>query len=121
MQMPSRHHKTARFLKAKLFHDLGKFADLEARITELSTEQDRGDAFEVFAEAYLAIQKANQAKEVWPFDSVPRSLKRRLGLGAGRDMGVDGVIETLSGECNAYQVKFRSGRPSLTWRELFKP
>jgi len=33
-------------------------------------------------------------------------------------MGVDGVFETHAGELNAYQVKFRSGRDALDWREL---
>jgi predicted helicase len=31
---------------------------------------------------------------------------------------VDGVFQTLLGHLNAYQVKFRTGRPTLTWREL---
>ncbi len=103
--MPSRHHKTARFLEEQLFHDLDRFADLEARIEALTTEKDRGDAFEVFAEVYLATQRAHQAKEAWPFDSIPASTKKRLALDTGRDMGVDGVIETLAGDYNAYQVK----------------
>jgi predicted helicase len=33
-------------------------------------------------------------------------------------MGVDGVFETRLGRFNAYQVKFRTGRTSLTWQEL---
>jgi predicted helicase len=28
------------------------------------------------------------------------------------------VLQTLLGQFNAYQVKFRTGRPALTWREL---
>jgi predicted helicase len=35
-----------------------------------------------------------------------------------RDLGADGVFRTWSGALNAYQVKFRTGRPSLTWEEL---
>ncbi|MBC8554529.1 MAG: Helicase associated domain protein, partial [Candidatus Brocadiales bacterium] len=35
-----------------------------------------------------------------------------------KDMGVDGVYKTTSGTFNAYQAKFRTGRPSLTWREI---
>ena len=115
--MPSRHHKTAHFLKAKLFHKLDSFADLEERITALPTGKERGDAFEVFAEAYLATQRTSQAKEVWPYDSIPLSIKERLAL-PDKDMGVDGVFETVAGDFNAFQSKFRSGRPSLTWHEL---
>jgi hypothetical protein len=44
---------------------------LKARIAALPTERDRGDAFEVFAEAYLATQKIVGAEEVWPADQVP--------------------------------------------------
>ncbi len=33
-------------------------------------------------------------------------------------MGVDGIFETHLGQFNAYQAKFRSGRPSLNWTEL---
>ncbi len=33
-------------------------------------------------------------------------------------MGVDGVFETAAEEATCYQVKFRTGRPSLTWTEL---
>ena len=82
--MSPRHAKSSHFLGSKLFDSLNSFADLEARIEALPSGNERGDAFEVFAEAYLAIQKAHQAKEVWPFDSVPPTLKRRLALGTGK-------------------------------------
>jgi len=40
-----------------------------------------------------------------------------LSLGTNQqDMGVDGVYKTTSGTFNAYQAKFRTNRPSLTWR-----
>ncbi|MGD0651406.1 MAG: hypothetical protein ABSA97_09765 [Verrucomicrobiia bacterium] len=96
-------------MRQNLFRSLSSFHDLECRISALPSEE-RGDAFEVFAEAYLATQPTPQAKEVWPFDVIPPSLKDRLALGRGRDMGVDGVFETRLGEFNAYQVKFRTGR-----------
>ena len=31
---------------------------------------------------------------------------------------MDGIFRTLLGHLSAYQVKFRTNRPSLTWREL---
>jgi superfamily II DNA or RNA helicase len=34
------------------------------------------------------------------------------------DYGVDGVLQTLLGDLSAYQVKFRTGREPMTWREL---
>jgi predicted helicase len=32
-------------------------------------------------------------------------------------MGADGVFKTWAGQFNAYQSKFRTGRPALTWQE----
>ena len=117
MQKP-RHTKVDRFLKQRLFESLVSFSEFESRIAALPTTKDRGDAFEVFAEAYLATQPIVQAKDVWPFDAVPLHIKQQHLLDTGTDMGVDGVFQTRSGQFSAYQVKFRSGRPALTWAEL---
>ena len=100
-----------------LFTGLESFADLEARIAALPTQQDRGDAFEVFAEAYLATQKLVGAEEVWPADQVPIAVLQACCLPI-KDMGADGVYKTWAGQYNAYQSKFRTGRPALTWQEL---
>ena len=66
-----RHRRTRHFLACGLFDRLESFAELEARIATLPTRQERGDAFEVFAEAYLATQKLVGAEAVWPADQVP--------------------------------------------------
>ena len=117
--MLPKHHKTSFFLKSGLFDNLSSFADLEDRISMLPTTIDIGDAFEVFAEAYFFTQKIEQAEEVYPFKSVPSGIKEELSLGTNQqDMGVDGVYKTTSGQFNAYQAKFRTRRPSLTWREI---
>jgi predicted helicase len=112
-----RHRRTRHFVACGLFDRLDSFAELEARIASLPTQQERGDAFEVFAEAYLATQKIVAAQEVWPADQVPIAV-----LGACRlpikDLGADGVYKTYSGQYNAYQSKFRTARPALTWTEL---
>ena len=111
-------HPRARHLVARgLFDRLGNFAELEARIAALPTQQDRGDAFEVFAEAYLATQKLVGAEEVWPADQVPIAVLQACRLPI-KDMGADGVYKTWAGQYNAYQSKFRTGRPALTWQEL---
>ena len=73
----------------------------------------------MFAEAWLATQGIPRAREVWPGDSVPLALQERLRLPL-KDMGVDGVFETHSNETVCYQVKFRTGRASLSWTELSK-
>ena len=116
--MSAKHAANAHFLQRGLFDNLAAFAELETRISALDTNKERGDAFEVFAEAYFATQKITLAREVWPFEAVPLEQRRRLSLDTGRDMGVDGTYETTDGELRAYQVKFRSRRPALTWDEL---
>ncbi|MDP2831810.1 MAG: hypothetical protein Q8Q28_00630 [Pseudomonadota bacterium] len=116
--MKSKHPAAARFLNNGLFDDLASFTEIEARISALPTTKEIGDAFEVFAEAYLATQKIAQAQEVWPFDAIPMDQRKTLYLDTGRDMGVDGIYQTGAGELCAYQVKYRSRRPSLTWEEL---
>jgi len=117
--MLPKHHKANHFLNTGLFDNLSDFAELEERISELLTTLEKGDAFEVFAEAYFFTQKIEQAEEVYPFKSIPSSIKKNLSLGTNqRDMGVDGVYKTTSGTFNAYQAKFRTGRPSLTWKEI---
>ena len=74
-----------------LFDGLQNFRELEARISALATGEERGDAFEVFAEAYLAPVAVEKAKQVWPGASVPPSVRKRLALTIG-DNGVDGIL-----------------------------
>ena len=116
--MPNaRHPKAALFVRQNLFAGLTSFEDLEARIAGLPDTQLRGDAFEVFAEAYLATQRKHDAVTIWPLASAPTQTLQHLGL-AAQDYGVDGIFQTILSSFNAYQVKFRTNRPALTWREL---
>jgi superfamily II DNA or RNA helicase len=111
------HPKTRSYLQRGLFDWLTSFRELEGRISGLATRGERGNAFEIFAEAYLATVAVEKAEHVWPGASVPYTLLKRLRLTIG-DKGVDGIFETQLGEHHAYQAKFRTGRPSLTWDEL---
>jgi predicted helicase len=104
---------------AEILGNASTFEEIENRIAALPTEVDRGAAFEVFAEAWLATQRIPRARQVWPGTSVPISVQEKLRLPL-KDMGVDGVFQTHSDEAVCYQVKFRSGRPSLNWTELSK-
>lgn len=113
----AQHPKAASLVRQRFFAGVTTFAELETRIAALPEEQARGNAFEVFAEAYLATQRKHDAAKVWPLASVPSRVLQALGL-AAQDYGVDGVFETALGHFNAYQVKFRTGRPALAWREL---
>src|SRR5437667_7434402 len=115
--MSPTHPKTRSYFQRRLFDGLTSCRELERRISGLATKGERGDAFEVFAEAYLATVAVGKAKHVWPGVSVPHSLRKQLFLTIG-DKGVDGIFETQLGEYHAYQAKFRTGRPALTWNEL---
>jgi superfamily II DNA or RNA helicase len=106
-------HKKASYFRTKgLFSDLLSFKELENRIANLP-ETERGDAFEVFAEAYLKTQPIHQVEEIWPEKSLPQSLRELLNIMS--DAGIDGVFKTSAGHYKAYQVKFRSNRGSLSW------
>ncbi len=59
-----KHSKTNHFLNSSIFHDLKSFQELESRIEQLPTNQDKGDALEVFALAYLATQKQFQVQQI---------------------------------------------------------
>ena len=112
------HSRASLYLGKRFFDGVASFCELEAGIAALGTEQERGDAFEVFAEAYLATHPLVAAKIVWPQLTAPQQVTGALHVATLRDMGVDGVYEGYLGAPCAYQVKFRTGRPSLTWEEL---
>lgn len=111
------HPKAKEFAKSGLFAGLRSFEDLEKRIAAIPENKVKGDAFEVFAEAYLATQRKHDTHQVWPRSATPLDVLGKLGLGE-MDYGVDGVLQTLLGDLSAYQVKFRAGREPMTWREL---
>jgi predicted helicase len=111
------HNKAAPYARSSLFKGLSTFAELERRIELLPTEQERGNAFEVFVEAYLNLDEAAQTDEVWVGGRIPAEIRRELNLPAS-DYGFDGVFRTRLGELVPYQAKFRTGRASLSYREL---
>ena len=118
--MPPRsptHKQASAFSQSKLFNGLSTFSELESRIAMLKSEKERGDAFEVFVEAYLNNDESAQADEVWVVGKVPTEILAKLNLPAS-DYGYDGVFRTRLGELIPYQAKFRTGRTALPYREL---
>lgn len=111
-----KHSKSHYF--AELFSDLDSFKQLEARISLLPSKKERGDAFEVLAEAYFSVVPGLGNVAVWPFEKISKRLASALGLDTSRDMGVDGLTELQTGDFQAYQVKFRTNRRALTWEKL---
>ena len=89
----------------------------QIKIQQLPNNQDKGDAFEVFAQAYLATQKLHSVKYLWTHHHIPLSIREKLHLPI-KEMGVDGVFEDIKGNLITYQVKFRSDKQSLSWNEL---
>ena len=94
--MKPKHKKAQSFCNKGLFSNLNRFADLENRISALPHDE-RGDAFEVFAEAYFIMQRISQAIEVWPDKLIPPSLRTQLGL-PPVDKGIDGIFKTSNGD-----------------------
>ena len=114
--MNAKHHKAAEYSRDGFFRGIKSFDQLEEKISALPDKKAEGDAFEVFAEAYLATQRRD-AQDIWPLNAAPPSLLSRVSL-RNQDYGIDGLFQTHLGQLNAYQVKFRSNRHPLTWREL---
>jgi len=111
------HPKAKEFAKSGLFAGVKSFDQLEKRIAAIPENKGKGDAFEVFAEAYLSTQRKHEVRTSWPLDGAPLSVLKKLKLPL-KDYGVDGVMQTTLGGHQVYQVKFRSGRTPLTWEEL---
>ncbi len=95
---------------------------LESTIEAISDNKAKGDAFEYFCYFYLKfLADLHQIKEIYcpvvdkrPF---PKHVVDKLRL-EKTDYGVDGVFINEAGDYIAWQAKFRSGRGTLTSREL---
>ena len=117
----SKNKFTFEILKAKFFDDIKSFNDFIFKINKgynfnnRGIEKTKGDIFEIFCEAYLKTNPEYQVKEVYPQGYVPIRIRKKLKLNY-QDKGYDGVYETLNGEFNTYQSKFRSNDEQLTWQ-----
>ncbi len=112
----AKHNKAARWIE--LFNGLQSFQELEQKIANLDHQTEMGEAFEVFAEAYLVTQRPDVC-EVWPTPGKTLGPSVLEGLNIPvKDNGVDGVYDDYLRRKNAYQVKFHLGRPILGWEEV---
>ena len=59
-----RHAAAKTYVRSGLFDGLTEFVQLETRIRSLPSEKGRGDAFEVFAEAFFATQRIAQSTKI---------------------------------------------------------
>ena len=108
-------------VKSGIFNNVKNFNHLLERIKKnkgfnhRGIETSKGDIFEIFCEAYLNINKEFQVKDVYPQGYVPIKILKKLKLNR-LDKGYDGVYETLEGNFNTYQAKYRFKNERLTWQ-----
>ena len=94
--------------------------DFWDRTRALSSETEKGRAFERLTQLYLktAPEYRTKLEHVWLLHEVPAAIRRGLNL-PGPDEGIDLLARTRRGEYWAIQAKFRSQRDKpLTRREL---
>ena len=114
--MNTLHPKAAHWVRTGIYSALTSFADFEAKVNKIPEEKDRGDAFEIFIEGYLATQPITQCVRHWVVGDIPLPLRERYKL--PRDAtGIDGIFEVHGGSHVAYQVKYRQ-KTQLTFAEV---
>ncbi|WP_353200861.1 DEAD/DEAH box helicase family protein, partial [Sandarakinorhabdus sp.] len=118
--MPSQLDTSRSIIARGVFDGLQNFAHLEDRISALGIENTKisGDAFEIFIEAYIATQQKLQSERNWIVGRVPPDVRTQLNLSGHGTLGIDGVFQSRTGDLVPYQVKFRSGRPVLSYNEV---
>ena len=114
--MTALHAKAPYWIRQGLFDDLRSFDVFENRVNKIIEEKDRGDAFEIFIEGYLATQAITQRVRHWVVGSIPLDLREAYKLPKD-GTGIDGIYETHDGSQVAYQVKYRQ-KQQLTFAEV---
>jgi len=112
MHWGPKHPEAARFAH---LYNVKSLRELEAEISALKTTKEQGYAWEVWCEGFLVTQEGVDPATLWPQGTEPSELRNRLRLPED-DKGIDGVFLNLGD--SAYQAKFRTGRPTLTWDDL---
>ena len=117
--MPSQLAKASSIIARGTFDGLHSFTELEERISALGAVNTKvlGDAFEMFIEGLLATQPKFQVDENWVVGQVPLDVRQKMNLPPDAK-GIDGIFRTRTGTLVPYQVKFRTGRPKLTYTEV---
>jgi superfamily II DNA or RNA helicase len=110
--MPSKHPSIST-LPPGFFSGLQRFRELEERIAALPNGSlQRGDALEIFVEAYLQTHPIFQVDELWLVNQIPLPIRQQLKL-PNDGKGIDGIYRRRDGTLAPYQVKFRQGRPQV--------
>jgi len=102
-----------------LAEGVSSWAELEARIANITSEVERGEAFEQFCKAFLLLDPVYRFAKVYRQREIPPSIRQKLGYPGIQDIGIDGLAVTIERKLVAYQAKFRSDRGNIpTLREL---
>jgi len=75
-----KHPKATENSRNDFFRGIESFDQLEEKIYAIPDGKTEGDAFEVFAEAYLAAQGRYYAQDIGPLNAAPPSLLSRISL-----------------------------------------
>jgi hypothetical protein len=85
------HRKASYWIRQGIFDDLRSFDAFESRVNAIPEEKDRGDAFEIFIEGYLATQNIAQCVKHWVVGEIPLPLRERYNLPSD-PTGSDGFV-----------------------------
>ena len=120
------HKESKFFIKKGLFNKVYSFRALEKRIEKLKAKNIkaenllRGNAFEVFVEAFLNTSDSFEAVKVYPsLAQTPAIIRQKLGVGK-KDKGIDGVFLTKDETIVPYQAKFKTGRGTVDYGQITK-
>ena len=94
-----KHPRVAEFVAQGLYK-VNSFRELETKISALRSKDERGAAFEVFAEAFFVTQEGIDPENYRPQRKIPISLQEKLGL-PRNDFGVDSVYLNPAGQYDA--------------------
>ena len=96
-------------------------ADSMASMKKINKMKMKGDFFEYMCYRLFMVDAfpVLKVKEVWLFSELPLEKKKEFALGT-KDMGIDLVAETQSGQWLAIQCKYRK-RPRCSTRPDGKP
>ena len=72
----SSQHPRQHTLPDGLFRGLSSFQELEARIARLPEPLERGDALEIFVEAYLWLTNIWQVRDLWLVGQIPLAVRQ---------------------------------------------
>ena len=82
----------------KLIEGISSWSDLEARIANLPTEIDRGNAFEEFCHGFFILDRVFQFTEVYCQKEIPPSVIKRLGYSSNVSHALSLILRSLDQE-----------------------